>query len=50
MDKVMICPVCEHEIENHECEQCEENEQKQSDIDQNNIDNYIDGLMGGGNE
>lgn len=42
----MVCPVCGDEVINHECETCEENEQKQTDSDQQKIDNYIDSLMG----
>ena len=45
MDKVIICPVCKHEVEGWDCEQCEENEQVESVLDQHNIDNYVDNLF-----
>ena len=45
-DKVLFCPTCHHEIENHECEQCEENEQQKASHDEQAINNYIDKVTG----
>lgn len=46
MDKIVYCPVCREEMESHDCEMCTpETEAEQARTDQQ-VGNYVDGLIG----
>jgi len=45
MDKIVCCPVCREEMEYHDCEMCTPNTEAEKARTDQQIGDYMDGLM-----